>query len=336
MSTRLTTYGFYMNSKKKHPKKVAPISPARGATAIIREAVESFEKSEKEQSPDARSRIIAKLLNEKHKANIVKSALLKYYYSEELKPYQAELIKMQKHLERTGKKMIILFDGRDASGKGGTIRRVTRYMNEKRYRVTALGKPNNSQKTELHIKRYIEQFPHAGEMVLFDRSWYNRAMVEPVMKFCTQEQYRRFLKKVTTYEDNFIRDGGKTILLKLYFSVSKEEQSRRFERRRNDPLRQWKLSEVDLQAQELWDEFTEKKRILLQKTHKKGSPWFVIRSDDKHLARRETMKLILNAIKYVGRSRSLDFTLNPKIVIPGDVEYKYMTKEKKKYGEALR
>lgn len=325
-----------MNPKKKNPKKATPVSPVRGTTAIIRDAVESFEKSEKEQSPGARSRIIANLLNEKRKAEIVKSALLKYYHSEELKPYQAELIKMQEHLERTGKKMIILFDGRDASGKGGTIRRVTRYMNEKRYRVTALGKPNNSQKTELHIKRYIEQFPHAGEMVLFDRSWYNRAMVEPVMKFCTPEQYRRFLKKVTTYEENFILDGGKTVLLKLYFSVSKNEQSRRFERRRNDPLRQWKLSEVDLQAQELWDEFTEKKRILLQKTHKKNSPWFVIRSDDKHLARRETMKLILNSIKYRGRSRSLDFTLNPKIVIPGDIEYKYMTKEKKKYGEALR
>jgi len=118
--------------------------------------------------------------------------------------------------------------------------------------------------------------------------------------------------------------------------VSKDEQARRFERRKNDPLRQWKLSEVDLQAQELWDEFTEKKRILLQKTHKRRSPWFVIRSDNKHLARRETMKLILNSVKYRGRSRSLNFKVNPKIVIPGDVEYKSMTKEKKKYGEALR
>jgi len=326
-----------MKSKKKNtPTTNTEFSPTKGTTAIIRDAVESLEKHKKPQSPGARSRIITKLLNETHKEDIVESALLKYYYSEELKPYQAELIKMQEHLERTGKKMIILFDGRDASGKGGTIRRVTRYMNEKRYRVTALGKPNNSQKTELHIKRYIEQFPHAGEMVLFDRSWYNRAMVEPVMKFCTPEQYRRFLKKVTTYEENFILDGGKTVLLKLYFSVSKEEQSRRFERRLNDPLRQWKLSEVDLQAQELWDEFTEKKRILLQKTHKKCSPWYVIRSDDKHLARRETMKLILNSVKYRGRSRSLNFNLNPEIVIPGDIEYKYMTKEKKKYGEALR
>jgi len=325
-----------MAEKKKPPTKKVAFDPTKGTTAIIRDVVESLGKSKKTKRPPGKDRVIGNLLNERHKEEIVEAALLKYYYSEELKPYQAELIKMQEHLERTGKKMIILFDGRDASGKGGTIRRVTRYMNEKRYRVTALGKPNNSQKTELHIKRYIEQFPHGGEIVLFDRSWYNRAMVEPVMGFCTKEQYKRFLKKVTTYEENFILDGGKTVLLKLYFSVSREEQARRFERRRNDPLRQWKLSEVDLQAQELWHEFTEKKRILLQKTHKKYSPWFVIRSDNKHLARRETMKLILNSVKYRGRSRSLNFKMSSKIVIPGDIEYKNMTKEKKKYGEALR
>ena len=191
-------------------------------------------------------------------------------------------------------------------------------MNEKRYRVVALGKPNETQKTELHMKRYIEQFPHAGEIVLFDRSWYNRAMVEPVMGFCTVAQYHRFLKKVTSYEENFILDAGKTILLKLYFSVSKQEQARRFERRKNDPLRQWKLSEVDLQAQDLWDEFTEKKKVLLQKTHTKKSKWWVIRSDDKHLARRETMKLILSSVKYRGRIRTLSLKPDSDIVIPGD------------------
>jgi polyphosphate kinase 2 len=231
--------------------------------------------------------------------------------------------------------MVILFDGRDASGKGGTIRRITRYMNEKRYRVVALGKPTEDQKTELHIKRYIEHFPRAGEIVLFDRSWYNRALVEPVMGFCTEDQYRRFLKKVVTYEQNFLEDAGRTILLKLYFSVTKEEQKKRFERRKNDTLRQWKLSEVDLQAQNLWDEFTEKKFMLLKKTHTKQSPWWIIRSDNKHLARRETMKLILNSVPYKGRSRELDFTLDPAIVIPGDKELRTMKKQLKKYGKSL-
>ncbi len=278
---------------------------------------------------------IYSILKEKHKREIIKSSLIKYYKAEELKPYQAELIKMQDYLERTGKKMIILFDGRDASGKGGTIRRVTRYMNEKHYRVVALGKPNPVQQTELHMKRYIEQFPRAGEIVLFDRSWYNRAMVEPVMSFCTQAQYRRFLRKVTLYENNFILDAGQTILLKFYFSVSKEEQARRFERRRNDPLRQWKLSEVDLQAQDLWDEFTEKKMTMLQKTHTKDSPWWIIRSDDKHLARRETMKLILNSVRYRGRKRSLNFKLRSDIVVTGGAELKRMKNQQKKYGKPL-
>src|SRR5210317_2389675 len=306
-----------------------------GSTAQIREVVQKVESKMKHATPGKRARKVLRVLNKKDKEEIVQAVLEKYYDAEELKPYQAELIKMQLHLERTGKKMVILFDGRDASGKGGTIRRVTRYMNEKHYRVIAPGKPNEFQKTELHIKRYIEHFPHAGEIVLFDRSWYNRALVEPVMGFCTQNQYKRFLKKVIGYEQNFLEDNGKTILIKIYFSVSKEEQARRFERRKNDPLRQWKLSEVDLQAQDLWDEFTEKKYILLKNTHSKKTPWYIIRSDDKHLARRETMKVILNSVKYRGRSKKLKFIPDPKIVIRGDKELKIMEKQLKKYGKSL-
>jgi len=306
-----------------------------GSTAQIREVVQKVESEIKHATSDTQVRKILKVLKKRDKEEIVQAVLEKYYDAEELKPYQAELIKMQRHLELTGKKMVILFDGRDASGKGGTIRRVTRYMNEKRYHSVALGKPNEQQKTELHIKRYIEHFPHAGEVVLFDRSWYNRALVEPVMGFCTQNQYKRFLKKVISYEQNFLEDNGKTILIKIYFSVSKEEQARRFERRKNDPLRQWKLSEVDLQAQALWDEFTEKKYILLKNTHSKKTPWYIIRSDDKHLARRETMKVILNSVRYRGRSRKLNFVLNPDIAIPGDKELKLMKKQLKKYGKSL-
>jgi polyphosphate kinase 2 len=306
-----------------------------GSTAQIRETLRKVESEVTCVSPDKRLQKILEVLNKKDKKELIQVVLDKFYNSEELKPYQAELIKMQRHLERTGKKMVILFDGRDASGKGGTIRRVTRFINEKRYHVVALGKPNENQKTELHIKRYIEHFPYAGEIVLFDRSWYNRALVEPVMGFCTQKQYNRFMKKVNTYEQNFVEDDGRTILLKLYFSVSKEEQARRFERRKNDPLRQWKLSEVDLQAQELWDEFTEKKFMLLKETHTEKSPWYVIRSDDKHLARRETMKVILNRVRYRGRNRKLDFTVDPDIVVPGDRELKIMKTQRKKYGKSM-
>ena len=311
---------------------------AKGQGGQSTQIMDAFGKSAPKTKPaDSKKRIekIQDLLKKREKEEIIKQALKFHYETEELKPYQAELIKLQRHLEKTGKKMVILFDGRDASGKGGTIRRITRYMNEKRYRVVALGKPTEDQKTELHIKRYIEHFPRAGEIVLFDRSWYNRALVEPVMGFCTEDQYRRFLKKVVTYEQNFLEDAGRTILLKLYFSVTKEEQKKRFERRKNDPLRQWKLSEVDLQAQNLWDEFTEKKFMLLKKTHTKQSPWWIIRSDNKHLARRETMKLILNSVPYKGRSRELDFSPDPAIVIPGDRELRIMKKQLKKYGKLL-
>ncbi len=304
-------------------------------SSVIREALDRIDKNlDSISSPDEHWKKVKKVLKKKDKEKILQTALEKHFNNEELKPFQAELIKLQRHLEKTGKKMIILFDGRDASGKGGTVRRITRYMNEKHYRTVALGKPNRVQRTELHMKRYIEQFPHSGEIVLFDRSWYNRAMVEPVMGFCTQQQYKRFMKKVSSYENNFI-DDGKTVLLKLYFSVSKDEQARRFDRRKNDPLRQWKLSEVDLQAQDLWDEFTKMKYLLLKNTHTAKSKWHIIRSDDKHKARLNTMKLILSSTKYLGRSRSLNFTPDKNIIIPGNKEMEIMDKHRKQTGKFL-
>ena len=320
-----------MNAKLRDRKK----STRNGSSEIpqIKTLISRIETKALSQPTDTAIQKAITILRQKNSEKVVLTSLEKHYNAEELKPYQAELIKMQAHLERGGKKMVVLFDGRDASGKGGTIRRVTRYMNEKRYRVVALGKPSEQQKTELHIKRYIEHFPGAGEIVLFDRSWYNRALVEPVMGFCSHDQYNRFMKKVNTYEKNFLEDAGNTILIKFYFSVSKEEQARRFERRKSDPLRKWKLSEVDLQAQELWNEFTEKKYALLKKTHTKDSPWYIIRSDDKHLARRETMKVILNSVRYKGRRRGLDFRIDPAIVVPGDQELKIMQKQRKKYGK---
>jgi polyphosphate kinase len=273
--------------------------------------------------------------NKKFISTIKDSAISQMLHKIELMPYQVELIKLQEHLEREGMKMIVLFDGRDASGKGGTIRRVARYMNEKHYRVVALGKPTEAQQTELHMKRYIEQFPHAGEVVMYDRSWYNRAMVEPVFGFCTQKEYRDFLNSVNSYEKSFVADG-KTILLKLYFSVTKAEQKRRFDRRKNDPLRQWKLSEIDLQAQKYWGEFTEMKFNMLKKTSTVALPWHVIRSDDKNLARVETMKLILNSVDYEGRDPDIDYELNPNVIISGQEEVEIMAAQYDRYGEFRR
>lgn len=260
----------------------------------------------------------------------VKKALRRYRQDEELKPYQVELLKLQDHLEAHHQRMIIVFEGRDAAGKGGTIRRVTRYMNEKHYRVVALGKPTEEQRTQWYFQRYAQQFPHGGEIVLFDRSWYNRAMVEPVFGFCTDEEYRNFMRGVTGFEKDLVRQG--TVLVKLYFSVTKEEQQRRFERRRTDPLRQWKLSEVDLQAQEHWDDFTEMKYEMLRRTSTADAPWMVIRSGDKHRARLNALRVILGAVPYGGRDAGLDFVPDPDVVISGHHELELMEAERIRSG----
>ncbi len=268
---------------------------------------------------------------EKRLKKEARKALRRRRREQALKPYQAELIRMQNYLEETGRRMIILFEGRDASGKGGTIRRVTRYMNEKHYRVVALGKPTNEQRSQWFFQRYVTHFPRGGEVVLFDRSWYNRAMVEPVFGFCTPEEYKNFMRGVTGFEKDLVRQG--TILVKLYFSVTKEEQARRFERRRTDPLRQWKLSEVDLQAQERWDDFTTQKYEMLRKTHTTHAPWTVIRSNDKHLARLNAMKVILNAVPYDRGGSDLDFVPDPDIVLSGAREVELMEAERLRSGK---
>lgn len=265
--------------------------------------------------------------NERSKAE------LKYQQEQELKPYQAELIKLQKHLEVNNKKMIILFEGRDAAGKGGTIRRVTRYMNEKHYRVVALGKPTEEQRTQWYYQKYITHFPRGGEIVLFDRSWYNRAMVEHVFGFCTKKEYEDFMRGVKGFEKDLVRQD--IILIKLYFSVTKEEQARRFEKRKNDPLRQWKLSEIDLQAQEKWDDFTNTKYEMLKQTHGHKTPWTVLRSVDKHKARMEAMKVILNSVDYVGRDENIEYISDPKIVISGSREIEIMEAQQIKKGKFI-
>ncbi|MEA2049415.1 MAG: polyphosphate kinase 2 [Campylobacterota bacterium] len=251
----------------------------------------------------------------------------------ELKPYQAELIKLQTHIENTQQKMIILFEGRDAAGKGGTIRRVTRYMNEKHYRVVALGKPTEEQKTQWFYQKYIQHFPRGGEIVLFDRSWYNRAMVESVFNFCSKKEYDDFMKSVTQFEKDLTRQG--TILVKLYFSVTKDEQARRFERRKTDPLRQWKLSEIDVQAQEKWDDFTNTKYNMIKRTHSHNAPWTVIRSNDKHKARLEVLKTILNSMDYENRDETLDYQLDPQIVISGAREIEIMDAQRISSGKFI-
>jgi len=266
-----------------------------------------------------------------HKLNkFQKKAIRRYHREEALKPYQAELIKMQQCLEESRRRMIILFEGRDAAGKGGTIRRVTRYMNEKHYRIVALGKPTEEQKTQWFFQKYIAELPRGGEVVLFDRSWYNRAVVEPIFGFCTDEEYKNFMRGVTGFEKDLVRQG--TILVKLYFSVTLKEQAKRFKRRKTDPLRQWKLSEIDVQAQDRWDDFTTQKYEMLKRTHTNTSPWTIVRSNNKHLARMNAMKVILNAVPYERANIDLDFVPDPEIVISGSREKEQMDAQRLKLG----
>jgi polyphosphate kinase 2 len=206
-------------------------------------------------------------------------------------------------------------------------------MNEKHYRVVALGKPTHEERTQWYFQRYVRQFPRGGEIVLFDRSWYNRAVVEPVFGFCREEEYQDFMRGVVGFERDLVRQG--TVLVKLYFSVTRAEQARRFKRRQSDPLRQWKLSEVDLQAQERWDDFTIMKYEMLRRTHTEQAPWTIIRSDNKHLARLNAMKVILNSLEYERQDPYLDLTPDPEIVLSGERELELMNAQRLQGGKFI-
>jgi len=314
----------YKNSLSNDIKKVKPTP----------KTVKKSDSNKKEVLTDdvmqitEENKFLKSILGDYKKVDLVtlQDGIQKVYDNAQMQAYQIELIKMQDHLEKTGKKMIILFEGRDASGKGGAIRRMTRYMNARHYKVVALGKPTETQKGQWFFQKYIEHFPTGGETVLFDRSWYNRAMVEPVFGFCSDHQYEIFMEDVVNFEHDLVRQD--IILVKLYFSVSKEEQLKRFESRRTNPLKQWKLSEVDLQAQDLWDEFSEKKYEMLKRTHSRSAPWNIVRSDDKHKARMEAIKIILNSVDYEDRNYSLDFTPAENINISVQKELSRMRKKR--------
>ena len=299
-------------TSNKHPEFIE----FEGQTIKLSELLQSYKTLQKDYE---------KLQKESRKA------LKTYRQFQELKPYEAELIKVQEQLEKDNKRMIILFEGRDAAGKGGAIRRVTHYMNEKHYRVVALGRPSEVQRSQWFFQKYVTQFPRGGEIVLFDRSWYNRAMVEPVFGFCTPEEHENFMRGVVGFEKDIVRQG--TLLIKLYFSVTKEEQERRFEIRKTNPLKQWKLSEIDVQMQELWDEFTQRKYEMLKRSHTIEAPWTIIRADSKHRARLNAIKVILNSVDYDGRNTDLDYVPDDAIVVSGARELELMRQQRIETGK---
>jgi polyphosphate kinase 2 len=246
-------------------------------------------------------------------------------YEEELKRLQIELLKMQNYIKESGKKVLMIFEGRDAAGKGGTIKRITEHLNPRGARVVALDKPSDIEKTQWYFQRYVQHLPAAGEIVLFDRSWYNRAGVEPVMGFCTQEEHKEFLHEVPEFEKMLVNSDIN--IFKFYFSVSKDEQKRRFEKRRTDPLKQYKLSPVDEKSQGLWDKYTIAKYSMLLASHTEHAPWTIIRSDDKKKARINTIKHILNHFDYPDKIEKKKLKADNAIRISADDEIRIMETE---------
>jgi len=246
-------------------------------------------------------------------------------YEDELQKLQIELLKMQNHVKDTGKKVLMIFEGRDAAGKGGTIKRITEHLNPRGARVVALDKPDDRERTQWYFQRYTQHLPSAGEIVLFDRSWYNRGGVEPVMGFCTQEEHKEFLHEVPEFEKMLVNSD--VMIFKFYFSVSKDEQNRRFNKRRTDPLKQYKLSPVDEQSQNLWDKYTIAKYSMLLASHTEYSPWTIVRSDNKKKARINCIKHILNNIDYPNKIKSKKLIADNDIRIHASDEIRIMETE---------
>jgi len=218
-------------------------------------------------------------------------------YFRELFRLQAELVKLQDWVVHTGRKVVIIFEGRDAAGKGGVIKRIVQRLNPRVCRVAALPAPNNRERTQWYFQRYVSHLPAAGEIVLFDRSWYNRAGVERVMGFCTDEQYEEFFQDVPAFERMLVRSGIQVI--KYWFSISDEEQNARFLGRIHDPLKQWKLSPMDLESRRRWEEYTKAKEIMLERTHIPEAPWWVVQGVDKKKARLNCIHHLLAQMPYV-------------------------------------
>jgi polyphosphate kinase 2 len=218
------------------------------------------------------------------------------FYEKELRKLQVELCHLQDWVKHKGARIIILFEGRDAAGKGGTIKAITERVSPRVFRVVALPAPSDREKTQMYSQRYIQQFPAAGEIVIFDRSWYNRAGVEPVMGFCTAEQHQRFLELCPQIEKHIV-DGG-IRLIKIWLEVGKDEQERRFRARIDDPLRQWKLSPMDIESYRRWYDYSRARDMMLEKTDSEHAPWHIVRSDDKRRARLNCIAHILKSIPF--------------------------------------
>ncbi|HFS67202.1 MAG TPA: polyphosphate kinase 2 [Flavobacteriia bacterium] len=250
----------------------------------------------------------------KTKGKDISAVLNTLQYEEELKKLQIELVKLQQWVQKNNKRVAIIFEGRDAAGKGGSIRRFTEHLNPRSMRTVALSKPTEVERGQWYFRRYIKQLPNPGEIVFFDRSWYNRAVVEPVMGFCSKEQYKQFMVQVPEFEHMLYESGVE--IIKFWFSISKDEQQCRFNSRLKNPLKRWKFSPVDQKGQEMWDDYTYYKEQMFSKTHTSYCPWIVVKTNDKLQARLESMRYVLSKFEYDNKDEASTSLLpDPNVVM---------------------
>jgi polyphosphate kinase 2 len=235
-------------------------------------------------------------------------------YEQDLRDLKVELIKLQNWVHENKKRVMIIFEGRDAAGKGGAIKRFTQYLNPRKFRVVALPKPTDVELGQFYFQRYFQHLPNEGEIVFFDRSWYNRAVVEPVMGFCSDEQYDQFMVQVPEFEHMLREDGVQ--IIKFWFSISKEEQQKRFAARLENPVKRWKFSPVDQKGQELWDRYSYFKEQMFSKTHTTYSPWIIVKTNVKYTARLESIRYVLSQFKYDGKEDAMTSLLpDPNVIM---------------------
>ncbi|MDC0957517.1 polyphosphate kinase 2 [Flavobacteriaceae bacterium] len=253
------------------------------------------------------------ILHSKVDKNIIEAVRKKNDYENDLIHLQAELVNLQHWIAKNKRRVCVIFEGRDAAGKGGAIRRFTEHLNPRSNRIVALTKPTDVEKGQWYFRRYIKELPEPGEIVFFDRSWYNRAVVEPVMGFCSDNQYEKFMNQVNEFEHMLYEDG--IDIIKLWFSITKEEQARRFQSRLNNPLKRWKFSPVDKEGQVRWNDYTYYKEQMFTKTHTTFSPWILVVTNNKKQARLESIRYLLSKFEYEGKERSgINILRDPNVV----------------------
>ena len=253
------------------------------------------------------------ILHSKVDKNILEAVRKKNDYENDLIHLQAELVNLQHWIAKNKRRVCVIFEGRDAAGKGGAIRRFTEHLNPRSNRIVALTKPTDVEKGQWYFRRYIKELPEPGEIVFFDRSWYNRAVVEPVMGFCSDNQYEKFMNQVNEFEHMLYEDG--IDIIKLWFSITKEEQARRFQSRLNNPLKRWKFSPVDKEGQVRWNDYTYYKEQMFTKTHTTFSPWILVVTNNKKQSRLESIRYLLSKFEYEGKGRSgINILRDPNVV----------------------